>query len=152
MSRYIGTTLVAAALAVAFAGSAGAKELKQIGTIKMPGATLESFDIGWVDQATNRYFLADRSNKSVDIIDHGRQLTFEEVIVVSGPCAAQAFGRATQIRDDRLQCPGSVGRKSPLARVRVRRGIHPNSLRRNRLARLSASRRGQRIAIGRISS
>jgi DNA-binding beta-propeller fold protein YncE len=68
-NKFAGMALIAALAAVAFAGSAGAKELKQIGTIKMPGATLESFDIGWVDQATNRYYLADRSNKSVDVID-----------------------------------------------------------------------------------
>jgi hypothetical protein len=35
-------------------------------TVSIPG--LASFDIGWVDAAINRYYLADRSNKSVDII------------------------------------------------------------------------------------
>lgn len=106
MSRYIGTTLVAAALAVAFAGSAGAKELKQIGAIKMPGATLESFDIGWVDQATNRYFLADRSNKSVDIIDakNDKYLTRITGFVgdgpkgnVSGPNGVVAIKNGTEV-------------------------------------------------------
>src|SRR6266446_2337089 len=30
---------------------------------------LYSFDISWVDQATHRYYLADRSNNTVDIVD-----------------------------------------------------------------------------------
>jgi hypothetical protein len=30
---------------------------------------LYSFDISWVDQATQTYYLADRSNKSVDVVD-----------------------------------------------------------------------------------
>jgi hypothetical protein len=30
---------------------------------------LYSWDIGWVDQATETYYVADRSNKSVDIVD-----------------------------------------------------------------------------------
>src|SRR5436309_1606308 len=30
---------------------------------------LYSWDISWVDQATETYYLADRSNKSVDIVD-----------------------------------------------------------------------------------
>lgn len=51
------------------AGPALAAELKQIGTIEVPGQKLDSFDIGFVDQATGRYYLADRSNKSIDIID-----------------------------------------------------------------------------------
>jgi len=30
---------------------------------------LYSFDISWVDQATQTYYIADRSNKAVDIVD-----------------------------------------------------------------------------------
>ena len=35
----------------------------------MPGETLRSFDISWVDQPSQRYFLADRSNKGLDVWD-----------------------------------------------------------------------------------
>jgi DNA-binding beta-propeller fold protein YncE len=35
----------------------------------MPGAPLASFDIGWVDPTTQTYYVSDRSNKAVDIID-----------------------------------------------------------------------------------
>jgi len=41
--------------------------LKQ--TITITGAVLHSFDISWVDPDVHSYFLADRSNKAVDVID-----------------------------------------------------------------------------------
>ena len=37
-------------------------------TIQIPGAPLTSFDISWVDVAREQYMLADRSNKSLDVI------------------------------------------------------------------------------------
>jgi DNA-binding beta-propeller fold protein YncE len=52
-------------VAPAFAQS----QLKQITKIEIPGKPLTDFDISWVDQASNRYFLADRSNAGADIID-----------------------------------------------------------------------------------
>jgi hypothetical protein len=38
-------------------------------TINIPGAPLASFDISWVDPELHAYFLGDRSNKSIDVID-----------------------------------------------------------------------------------
>ena len=63
-STLLATTIVAAA---SFAGAANA----QVGSdqIKIPGNPLNSFDISYVDQATQRMYLADRSNKGIDIID-----------------------------------------------------------------------------------
>jgi DNA-binding beta-propeller fold protein YncE len=62
--------LMTTALAVVTYGSyAYAAELKQIATIPMPGEPLVSFDISYVDQKTQRYYLADRSNKAIDIFD-----------------------------------------------------------------------------------
>ena len=41
-----------------------------IGNLPTPGAGgFFSFDISWVDPAINKYFLADRSNKSIDILN-----------------------------------------------------------------------------------
>jgi DNA-binding beta-propeller fold protein YncE len=51
------------------AGHVDAGELKMISTVQVPGAPLDSFDISYVNQDTNRYYLADRSNKSVDVVD-----------------------------------------------------------------------------------
>lgn len=50
-------------------GVAGAAELKEIGTIEVPGAKLANFDISFVDPTTGRYYLADRSNKAIDVFD-----------------------------------------------------------------------------------
>lgn len=43
--------------------------------IAVPGNPLTAFDISWVDQATQRYYLADRSNAGLDIYD-ARNNTF----------------------------------------------------------------------------
>src|SRR6202047_4777990 len=56
-------------LLAAQVGQAGAAELKMISKVEVPGAPLDSFDISYVDQKTNRYYLADRTNKAVDIVD-----------------------------------------------------------------------------------
>jgi hypothetical protein len=39
------------------------------GTAASPNTHMFSFDISWVDQATGLYYLADRSNKALDVID-----------------------------------------------------------------------------------
>jgi DNA-binding beta-propeller fold protein YncE len=68
--RVVTQLLLSAAVGLsALAGSANAAELRQIGTISIPGAPLNSFDISFIDQSTGLYYLADRSNKGVDIID-----------------------------------------------------------------------------------
>jgi hypothetical protein len=59
-----------------------------------------SYDISWVDQARQLYFLADRSNKAVDVVD-AKTDTFLKQITPSGgfapfagftPCAVQPAG------------------------------------------------------------
>jgi DNA-binding beta-propeller fold protein YncE len=55
--------------AVAFAGAARAAELKKVGEIAVEGDKLGSFDISFVDQKNQRYYLADRTNKGVDVFD-----------------------------------------------------------------------------------
>jgi DNA-binding beta-propeller fold protein YncE len=67
MVRHLG--LVLAATGVLAAAPAGAAQLKQVGTIAVPGEPLAPFDIGVVDQDSQRYYLADRTNKSLDIFD-----------------------------------------------------------------------------------
>src|SRR5450759_237739 len=69
-------TLLAAAglLALPITSAQSDEVFNYFGTIGIGG--LASFDIGWVDPALHSYFLADRSNKSVDVIDTGtKQLT-----------------------------------------------------------------------------
>jgi DNA-binding beta-propeller fold protein YncE len=69
MYRRTGTMLMAAAAALALAAPASAAGLKQFSQIVMPGATLESFDITFADPETGQVFIADRSNKAIDVID-----------------------------------------------------------------------------------
>ncbi len=38
-------------------------------TVAIPGNVLHSFDISWVDAELHAYFLADRSNSAIDVID-----------------------------------------------------------------------------------
>src|SRR6266478_7998967 len=65
----VAVTIVAIAVGSAGAVHAGPGKLKQIGTITNPAGPIDVFDIGYVDQKSQRYYLADRSNKSVDIFD-----------------------------------------------------------------------------------
>jgi len=70
MSRKLKSlALLGSLLSCVAAGHVGAAELKMIWKAQIPGAALDSFDISYVDQKTNRYYVADRSNKAVDIID-----------------------------------------------------------------------------------
>jgi hypothetical protein len=62
--------LAVAAALFATPGPAAADEvfvLKK--TITVTGAVLHSFDISWVDPDVHSYFLSDRSNKAIDVID-----------------------------------------------------------------------------------
>ncbi len=68
------TALLAASVAAIALGSiggadAGTTKLKQVGTMSNPAGPIDGFDISFVDQSTQRLYLADRSNKSVDVFD-----------------------------------------------------------------------------------
>jgi len=77
------TLLLAGLFAVALcAGPARADDegedggaVRLLTTIPIPGTALRGFDISWVDASTQRYYLADRSNQAVDVID-AKNLTF----------------------------------------------------------------------------
>ncbi len=43
--------------------------LRRLKTVELPGQPLAKFDIGWVDEATRRYYLADRSNARIAVLD-----------------------------------------------------------------------------------
>src|SRR5438128_4355814 len=81
-TRLLGPLVVAAA--VILAGSSARPALAdnpaatyhQIALISIPGSPLTSFDISFVERSSQTYFLADRSNKAVDIFDASSN-TFE---------------------------------------------------------------------------
>jgi DNA-binding beta-propeller fold protein YncE len=84
--RIVTKLLLSAAVGLsAFAGAASAADLKQLGTISVPGEPLNSFDISFIDQSTGLYYLADRSNKGVDIIDTKKGVWVGRVSGMVGP-------------------------------------------------------------------
>jgi DNA-binding beta-propeller fold protein YncE len=62
-----GTMLLGLCLAVE--ATAQTPSFKRMTTVEVPGEPLAGFDLGVVDPKTQTYYLADRSNKAVDIID-----------------------------------------------------------------------------------
>jgi hypothetical protein len=72
-SWLIAAGLVAGALssvpALAGDNDGNANAVRLLKTVPIPGAALHGWDISWVDAATQRYYLADRSNKAVDVVD-----------------------------------------------------------------------------------
>jgi len=65
--------MLASAAMVIGLGVAGAHastdKLQPVSAIAMPGKALQGFDISYIDQQTNKFYLADGSNASVDIFD-----------------------------------------------------------------------------------
>lgn len=77
---------------------AAATPLRQVATIAVPGEPLANFDIGAVDPADGRYYLADRSNAAVDVFDTqrdafvGRIAGFAGAVVKDGKVASAVSG------------------------------------------------------------
>jgi len=67
--RVQGITTIAAVATAVIAGSAFAASTKLVATIEVPGEEIKLFDIGVADADSSRYYIADRSNKGIDIID-----------------------------------------------------------------------------------
>jgi hypothetical protein len=61
--------IVAAAFVLAAVEAMAASDTGLVATMNVPGNPLDNFDIGAVDQAAGRYYLADRSNAAIDIFD-----------------------------------------------------------------------------------
>jgi hypothetical protein len=72
-------TAVSAAAQCNGPGAPATTETKCLTAIAIPGNPLESFDISWVNPRRAEYYLADRANSGVDIIDT-RHLTFKKTI------------------------------------------------------------------------
>src|SRR5438552_11535104 len=54
-------------------------ETKCLTAVQIPGNPLRSYDISWVNPHRAEYYLADRSNAGIDIIDT-RSLTFKQTL------------------------------------------------------------------------
>jgi len=51
--------------------------VKLLATVPVPGLTV--FDISWIDPHTQLYYLADRSNKTIDVIDAKRNVLVKQI-------------------------------------------------------------------------
>jgi len=69
----------AAQAACAGAGAPTDTDTRCLTAIVIPGLPLRSFDISWVNPERGEYYLADRSNAGIDVIDT-RTLTFKRTI------------------------------------------------------------------------
>jgi hypothetical protein len=74
-------------------------------TIPVPGNALRGFDISWLDASTQRYYLADRSNKAVDVVD-ARTRTFLKQI--PGNFAGVKFNATTGAANNDISGPNGV--------------------------------------------
>jgi hypothetical protein len=99
-------------------GSPAPTQTKCVTAIAIPGNPLRSFDISWVSIDRGEYYLADRSNAGIDVIDT-KTLTFKRTIGAS-LASFLRWGRSTTIYPDltalRLITAGSM-------RVRSRRQV-----------------------------
>jgi DNA-binding beta-propeller fold protein YncE len=69
MSILSKSLFIAAAAAIVIATPAHAQNLKQVGTISIPGTPINQFGVLSIDQATGLGYLADKDNKAVVIFD-----------------------------------------------------------------------------------
>ena len=69
MTRHILKTAFAVGFALLGTIPTVNAKMRLVGTIAVPGETFDSFDISYIDQDMNKLFIADRSNKSIDIFD-----------------------------------------------------------------------------------
>jgi len=65
------------------------------GVITVPGNPITSADIAWVDPGTERYYLADRSNFGVDIVDAETDVFVARVSGMAGPLPSGGGTSAT---------------------------------------------------------
>jgi hypothetical protein len=61
--------LIALSVATGTVAGAPANSTNKLAKIAIPGKPIRSFDIGWVDPAAGRYYLADRTNAAIDVVD-----------------------------------------------------------------------------------
>jgi hypothetical protein len=83
--------------------------VRLITTIPIPGAAMKTFDISWVDARSRLYFLADRSNKAIDVIDTRRNVVVDQITGgfagatgnndTSGPNGVVVFGHWLFVTD-----------------------------------------------------
>jgi hypothetical protein len=80
-------------------GAPSNTETKCLTAVQIPGAALRSYDISWVNPHRAEYYLADRSNSAIDIIDtrHG---TFKRFLGKGKFVGVKLNGAGTAVNND----------------------------------------------------
>ena len=78
-------------------GAPSNTETKCLTAVQIPGNPLRSYDISWVDPQRAEYYLADRSNAAIDIIDT-HHLTFKRSL--GGFVGVKLNGTGTAVNND----------------------------------------------------
>jgi hypothetical protein len=68
--------------------------------IGVPGARLRAFDISWVDSASGQYYLADRSNAPIDVVDVATNQVSKQTGGFVGEHSQKRYVRARWSPDD----------------------------------------------------
>src|SRR5260370_38938012 len=82
-------------------GAPTTTETKCLTAVQIPGNPLRSYDISWVNPHRAEYYLADRSNAGIDIIDT-KSLTFKRTI---GGFVGIVLNTATTAANNNLSGP-----------------------------------------------
>src|SRR5215471_1868663 len=80
-------------------GAPTTTETKCLTAVQIPGAPLRSYDISWVNPHRAEYYLADRSNASIDIIDT-RHVTFKRFLGKGQFVGVKLNGAGTAVNND----------------------------------------------------
>jgi DNA-binding beta-propeller fold protein YncE len=78
-----------------------------VDTIKIPGDLVGGFDIAWVDSEAGRFYLADRGNKSIDVVDT-KHNTFLYAIPLHAAGNGVVSIRKSNDDEDELDGPGEL--------------------------------------------
>jgi len=97
LKKYVVASVLAVAPVLLVGNATGAEKVKNdrasrlLATVRVPPTTtnttagaLYSFDISWVDQPNRLYFLADRSNRVVDVVDTTANILVEQLVPGTG--------------------------------------------------------------------
>src|SRR6266849_5366797 len=80
-------------------GAPTTTETRCLTAVQIPGNPLRSYDISWVNPHRAEYYLADRSNASIDIIDT-RSLTFKRTLGKGLFVGVKLNGAGTAVNND----------------------------------------------------
>ena len=94
-------------------GAPSTTQTQCLTAVQIPGKPLGEIDVSWVDPGRAEYYLADRSNASIDVIDT-RNLTFKRTIPgFVGAVINKSTGKKIWVLRAQMASPRTVGGSTP---------------------------------------